>query len=109
MQGSCDVGSCNCATGRANARPNGGELPLPLWERVGVRGLGPSISDRIDDAIRPLLSKRSLIARDQTRRWGIPYAAAPRLIISACGILDHPLSRVMTTECVTHLAPLAGR
>src|SRR5205814_6182493 len=23
--------------------PNGGELPLPLWERVGVRGPGPSI------------------------------------------------------------------
>jgi hypothetical protein len=34
------------------------------------------------------------------RRRGIQYAAASRLIVSACGILDHPLSRMMTTECV---------
>ena len=27
----------------ARSVPNGGELPLPLWERVGVRGPGPSI------------------------------------------------------------------
>src|SRR5437764_11329239 len=31
---------------------------------------------------------------------GIQYAAASRLIISDCGILDHPLSRMMTRECV---------
>src|SRR5436190_17831937 len=34
------------------------------------------------------------------RRRGIQYAAASRSIISASGILDHPLSRMMTTECV---------
>src|SRR5436190_17819928 len=35
------------------------------------------------------------------RRRGIQYAAAAsRLIISASGILDHPLSRMMTAECV---------
>src|SRR5437763_4661586 len=31
---------------------------------------------------------------------GIQYAAASRLIISACGICHHPLSRMMTRECV---------
>src|SRR5215212_1303038 len=31
---------------------------------------------------------------------GIQYAAATQLIISASGILDHPLSRMVTTECV---------
>jgi hypothetical protein len=31
---------------------------------------------------------------------GIRYAAASSLITSASGILDHPLSRAMTTEVV---------
>jgi hypothetical protein len=34
------------------------------------------------------------------RERGIQYAAASPLITSASGILDHPLSRVMTTEVV---------
>src|SRR5258708_8902125 len=38
------------------------------------------------------------------RKRGIQYAAASRLITSVSGILDHPLSRVMTT--ITN--PFAG-
>src|SRR3954453_5058845 len=60
--------------------------------------------------MRSALSSRSARYSLGTKHeGGASHAAAPRLIISACGILDHPLSRVMTTECVTHLAPLAGR
>jgi hypothetical protein len=35
---------------------------------------------------------------------GIQYAAALRLITGSAGILDHPLSRVMTAESVAMLA-----
>ena len=53
--------------------------PLPQWEEVG----------------RTLVTFGVIPAKA-----GIQYAAAPRLIISDCGILDHPLSRMMTRECV---------
>src|SRR5258705_12935013 len=42
---------------------------------------------------RPYMTRERVITR---RMRGIQYAAASRLITSVAGILDHPLSRVMT-------------
>src|SRR5829696_200537 len=39
--------------------------------------------------------------RHAPRRRGIQYTAAYRLTMSVSGILDHPPSRVMTTERIT--------
>ncbi len=45
-----------------------------------------------------LLLEQSQPASVIPAKAGIQYAAASRLIAGVSGILDHPLSRVMTTE-----------
>ena len=68
----------------------------------------PSFSDRLSNntaVLRRACSRRRVnYCRHTPRKRGIQYAAASRPDPSCSGILDHPLSRVMTTTCVSTLS-----
>ena len=98
----------------ARSVANGGERPLPLWERVGVRGPGPSIvpnpSPGSHLAMRSDLSHRErwrILAKSSSNRQyaRIELAKTSETRCNSLAVICEPAHGDLSPTAVSSLSP----